>query len=60
MRGLTYGDFLTYLPWQEGEISQETMNWTIATPVPDAPVVGETPTTDEGAEGAEASPQTSP
>lgn len=32
MRGLSYNDFLAYLPWQEGTISQETMNWTLETP----------------------------
>jgi len=35
LKGLSYNDFFSYLPWQEGTISQETMNWTLPTPTVD-------------------------
>lgn len=30
-KGLPLNDFLSYLPWKEGNISEETMNWTLPT-----------------------------
>ncbi|MBQ6504091.1 MAG: polysaccharide deacetylase family protein [Flexilinea sp.] len=30
--GTSYNDFFSKLPWKEGEISKETMEWTIPTP----------------------------
>ena len=30
--GMSYNEFFTLLPWQEGSISQETMEWTLPTP----------------------------
>ncbi len=35
LKGLSYNDFFSYLPWQEGTISQETMNWALSTPTLD-------------------------
>ena len=32
--GLSYNDFFSLLPWKEGTISQETMEWTLRTPTP--------------------------
>ena len=31
-QGMTYSQFVDILPWQEGTISQETMEWTLPTP----------------------------
>lgn len=31
-KGVTYNQFLEMLPWKEGSISQETMEWTLPTP----------------------------
>ena len=30
--GMTYNEFFTLLPWKEGSISRETMEWTMPTP----------------------------
>ncbi len=51
-KGLPYNDFLSYLPWKDGNISDETLNWTqpkatLAAPVaetqgaPDTEAIGE-------------------
>ena len=37
-RGMSYNDFLAILPWKEGSISQETMEWTMPTPTMDPQV----------------------
>lgn len=34
MKGLSYTDFLSYLPWKDGNISDETINWTQPKPSP--------------------------
>ncbi len=37
-RGFSYGDFFNILPWQSGNVSQNTMEWTISTPTTSAAV----------------------
>lgn len=32
--GMSYNDFFNLLPWKEGSISKETMEWTLSTPTP--------------------------
>lgn len=42
VKGMSYGDFFAMLPWQEGTVSQETMDWTQPKPASTAPLM-ETP-----------------
>ncbi len=44
-KGMSYSDFLSLLPWQDGEVSSETITWTTATPPP--PVLEGTPESPE-------------
>ena len=39
LRGMSYNQFFDILPWKEGSISKETMEWTLPTPTPDPAVV---------------------
>ncbi len=41
-KGVTYNQFLDMLPWKEGSISQETMEWTLPTPTLDPTYVAAT------------------
>ena len=34
-QGMSYNDFFALLPWKEGTVSKETMEWTLATPTPE-------------------------
>lgn len=38
-QGLTYNEFFEILPWKEGSISRETMEWTLPTPTLDPTVI---------------------
>ena len=40
--GMTYNDFFALLPWKEGTISKETMEWTLPTPTLDPTNVAQT------------------
>lgn len=58
-KGLSYGDFFKKIPWQEGSVSQETMNWALATPTPEGTLPAEPiPPTPDGAAPAEPVPPT--
>ena len=39
LRGMSYNQFFDLLPWKEGSISKETMEWTLPTPTPDPTIV---------------------
>ena len=41
-QGMSYNDFFALLPWKEGSVSQETMEWTLATPTLDPAVLENT------------------
>ena len=46
-QGMSYNDFFSILPWKEGEISRETMEWTIPTPTLEPEVVAMTKEAEE-------------
>ena len=41
-KGTTYNQFLEIIPWKEGTISQETMEWTLPTPTLEPEIVEQT------------------
>ena len=45
--GLSYNDFFSLLPWKEGEISRETMEWTLPTPTLEPQLVEQTKSAQE-------------
>ena len=45
--GMSYNDFFSKLPWKEGQISQETMEWTLPTPTLEAELVEQTKSAQE-------------
>ncbi len=47
LRGMSYNEFFELLPWKEGTISKETMEWTLPTATPDPVVVQATRSAEE-------------
>ena len=46
-QGMSYNDFFALLPWKEGQISRETMEWTIPTPTLEPSIVAMTKEAEE-------------
>ncbi len=42
LRGMSYNQFFDLLPWKEGTVSKETMEWTLPTATPDPAAVAAT------------------
>ncbi|MBQ6342628.1 MAG: polysaccharide deacetylase family protein [Anaerolineaceae bacterium] len=47
LQGMSYNDFFNILPWKEGSISRETMEWTMPTPTLDPAVMAITKQAEE-------------